>query len=209
MTNRREIATMNKLDAIKSTKKTGKEPFHNQGDLIGFDLLSFWQWSNSELVGNALRGILAEYLVASDIGDVTELRQEWDSYDLVTKEGIKIEVKSSAYIQSWMQDKLSNISFGIQPTFGIDPKTGKRTDIKKRQADFYVFCVLANKEQDSIDPKDVSQWEFYVLPTSVLDRKVPKQKKIALSSLKRLNPTKVKYGEIYTTIKLLKIDKLR
>lgn len=197
---------MNNLDAIKTLRKTGSEPFHDNGKPTGHKLLSFWQWSNSELVGNALRGILAEYLVASDIGNVSELRQEWDSYDLITSEGIKIEVKSSAYIQSWKQDKLSDIRFGIQPTYGLDPETDKRTNIKKRQADVYVFCVLASQEQSSLDPMDVSQWEFYVLATSVLNTKVPTQETMALSSLKRLKPVKVKYGEIYATIKSLGIN---
>ena len=48
---------------------------------------------------------------------------------------------------------------------------------------------------------NVAQWEFYILATSVLNREVPKQASIALSSLKKLNPIKVQYGDIYTTIK--------
>ena len=192
---------MSGLQAILSSRKSGNELFHKNGSSTGDKLLSFWQWSSSELVGNALRGVLAEYLVASDIGCVSELRQEWDAYDLITQEGIKVEVKSGAYIQSWKQEKLSPIRFGIQPTYGWNAETNTSTDIKKRQADVYVFCVLAHKEQQTIDPMNVSQWEFYVLATSVLNREVPKQASIALSSLEKLNPIKVQYGDIYTTIK--------
>ena len=189
------------LEAIKTKRKLGDEPFHNNGKVTGEKLLSFWQWSSSELVGNTLRGVLAEYLVASDIGCVSEARQEWDAYDLLTTEGIKVEVKSSAYIQSWEQDKISPISFGIQKTYAWDAKTNKRTSVKMRQADIYVFCVLAHKEQKTIDPMNVAQWEFYILPTSVLNSEVQNQKSITLSSLKKLNPIRVEYGDIYTTIK--------
>ena len=70
-----------------------------------------------------------------------------------------------------------------------------------RQADIYVFCVLAHKEQKTIDPMNVAQWEFYILPTSVLNSEVQNQKSITLSSLKKLNPIRVEYGDIYTTIK--------
>lgn len=47
-----------------SGRRSGGEGFHATGRPLGFDLLSFWQWSCSDLVGNALRGLVAEYLVA-------------------------------------------------------------------------------------------------------------------------------------------------
>ena len=133
---------MGKLKAIKSIKKSGNEAFHSNGNPTGEKLLSFWQWSSSELVGNVLRSVLAEYIVASDIGCVSELRKEWYAYDLETTEGIKVEVKSSAYLHSWEQDKHSPIKFGIQPTHGWDAKTNTVANEKTRQSDVYVFCVL-------------------------------------------------------------------
>jgi hypothetical protein len=38
---------------------------------------------------------------------------EWNAHDLETDDGIKIEGKSAAYIQSWEQKKLSEIRFDI------------------------------------------------------------------------------------------------
>jgi len=43
---------------------------------------------------------LAEYLVATVLGLNQGVRNEWDAYDLETEAGLKIEVKSAAYIQS-------------------------------------------------------------------------------------------------------------
>lgn len=45
----------------------------------------------------------------------------------------------------------------------------------------------------TLDPLDVDQWEFSVLPTTMLDEKVPTQKTIAMSSLLKLALTKVRF----------------
>ncbi|UFS61424.1 hypothetical protein LOH54_07085 [Sulfurimonas sp. HSL-3221] len=188
------------LGKVKISKMTGKESFHIEGKSLDFDLLSFWQWSSSEILGNALRGVLAEYIVAKDIDCPYEIREEWDAYDLLTPEGWKIEVKSASYIQSWEQSKLSTISFGIQPTIIWENDT-TRSQTPKRQADVYVFCLLAHKDQNSIDPLNLSQWEFYVLPTSTLNEKVGHQKSITLSSLLKLEPNKCSFGNIKDAIR--------
>lgn len=189
------------LEAIVSTRKSGNEPFHINGLDLPDKLLSFWQWSSSELVGNSLRGILAEYIVASALGCTSDVRQEWDAYDIQTQDGLKVEVKSGAYLQSWSQEKLSSIQFGIKPTYGWDAKTNTVTENKTRQSDVYVFCLLKHKDKNTIDPMNVAQWEFYILPTFVLNREVNEQATIALSSLKKLNPASVEYGEINNAIK--------
>ena len=64
----------------------------------------------------------------------------------------------------------------------------------------YVFCVLAHKDKSTVNPLDLSQWEFYVLDTKVLNDKVPKQKTIALSSLLKLNPSQIKYNGLTSEI---------
>ena len=167
--------------------------FYFNGEKQSIDVLSFWQWSSSELLGNTLRGVLAEFIVASTIDGVDKPRDEWDPYDLETKNGLKIEVKSSSYFQSWQQKRKSTINFGIQPT--EDEYSG--SGIKERRADLYVFCVLAYEEDDGkVNPLDLSQWDFYVLETKVLNEKVPTQKSIGLKSLQKLNPVKVQYDKL-------------
>ena len=42
--------------------KIGSEPFVYRGESIGADLLGFWHWAYSDLVSNATRGVLAEYI---------------------------------------------------------------------------------------------------------------------------------------------------
>jgi len=133
---------MNDLLPIKASRKTGKEVFIGLGKGKLLTLKDFWQWSSSDLVSNATRGILAEFLVASALGLNHGVRNEWDSYDLKTDTGVKIEVKSAAYVQSWYQQKLSDITFNIRTTLAWDYKTSRFAKEKKRQADVYVFCLL-------------------------------------------------------------------
>ncbi|MDO3384962.1 hypothetical protein QWI17_03800 [Gilvimarinus sp. SDUM040013] len=180
------------IKTTDSKLKKGNEPFTYQGAKLDFDVLSFWQWSSSELLGNALRGKLAEFIVASSIDALSSLREEWDEFDVVASSGLKIEVKSSSYLQSWQQNKPSRISFGIQPT-GTSQTRGEE---KSRKADIYVFCVLAHKDMSSVNPLSLEQWDFYILSTSVLNEKAPEQQTITLSSLLELKPTHVKYERL-------------
>lgn len=109
---------------IEVVPKKGDEEFQNTGQAINAVLIDFWRWSASDLVSNATRGILAEYLVACAIGIADGARVEWDAYDLLipktdNRAEIRIEVKSSAYLQSWQQKKLSKIIFSIRPTYNL------------------------------------------------------------------------------------------
>jgi hypothetical protein len=176
--------------------KTGKEPFHNQSQPLPFSLIDFWAWSQSDLNNNALRGIIAEFIVMKALGIESAYRIEWDAYDFVTETGLKIEVKSSAYLQSWEQAKLSKISFGIAPTQMWDSQTNIYAEEYQRWADFYVFCLLHHKEKATLDPLNMDQWTFYLLPTEVLNQKNKKQATITLGALLKLQPVACKYGEI-------------
>jgi|SRR5579884_1253076 len=100
---------------IAVERKTGTERFRCIPPDLGFSLLNFWQWSASDLVGNTNRGRLAEFIVARALGlGVNDVQNEWEGYDLLF-DRLKIEVKSSAYIQSWPQRKLCNPCFSIAP----------------------------------------------------------------------------------------------
>jgi len=177
----------NNYDRLKINRKTGTERFRNEDKLLSFDLLNFWQWSASDLVSNATRGVLAEYIVMRALGiENDHIRDEWAAFDLETSNGIKIEVKSAAYLQSWHQKKLSKISFRTPKTRLWNPDTNKLLPESKRQADVYVFALLAHKDKKTVNPLDVSQWEFYVLPTSIINERKRSQHSITLSTLRKI-----------------------
>ncbi|GAA1823386.1 hypothetical protein GCM10009714_01560 [Microlunatus capsulatus] len=157
-------------------------------------MLDFWRWSSSDLLGNAMRGVLAEFIVGTALDCIVgTVREEWDAADLKTSEGVRIEVKSSAYVQSWHQTKAFNPVFGIQPTLGWDADTNLTSE-RRRQADVYVFCLLHHRDKLSADPLDVSQWTFLVLSTERLNEVFDQQKSVTLGSLRsRAHPAEVSY----------------
>lgn len=176
---------MKKLSKLSTQQQSGYEPLCNQGEALDTKLIDFWRWSFSDLVTNTTRGILAEFIVHTALGLPTnQVREEWDNYDLETEDGIKIEIKSAAYIQSWEQKKVSSINFSIKPTKGYEG--GKRSDTSKRQADIYVFCLLKHQDQATINPLKMQQWEFYVVPTILLNEKFPTQKKLSIKPLRAI-----------------------
>ena len=188
------------LGPIEPQRRSGSEPFKNGPTSLPFDLHGFWRWSASDLVSNATRGILAEYIVARALGLAKNgIRDEWAPYDLRTDSGITIEVKSSAYIQSWGQRGYSSVRFGIAKSRAYD-YSARNWDRAKRQADVYVFALLSHKDQTSLDPLDVSQWEFYVVSTAALDAAVGQQKSIGLKALRQIAGEPQAYGKLMAAV---------
>jgi len=137
--------------------------------LPGCTVGDFWKWAYSDILSNRNRSIFAEYLVGVALGVVDKPRVEWDSADLC-HQGRKIEVKSSAECQSWHQEKPSTIKFGIRKAVVWKPETGKYEGEPTRCADLYVFCHYPEQVKAKVNVLDVSAWDFYVVPTHVLNR---------------------------------------
>ncbi len=173
----------------------GTEAFRVDGKPLPFRVRDFWAWSTSELLGNTLRGRLAEFLVAQALGVAHGVRREWHAYDLDFCE-VKIEVKSAAFLQSWRQKKPSRIAFDIAPTRAWDESTGCYDGVARRQADLYVFCLLDHQDAATIDPLNLAQWKFFVLPTVKLNVEAPQQKRITLSRLLKLHPAVCRFDEL-------------
>jgi hypothetical protein len=175
------------LTALHKHLKTGEEQFSIDGKPIGFRLKDFWQWSVSDLISNATRGRLAEFIVATALRiDLKEARDEWRAYDLLTLEGIKIEIKSAAYVQSWNQKKLSVITFNTKASRYWDSETNIQSKDSKRQADVYIFCLLKHADKSTINPLVLEQWEFYVLSRRDLEGYKRSKVSITLKSLQKL-----------------------
>lgn len=183
------------------TRKSGRERFRAGARELDFDLLSFWRWSASDLLSNATRGIVAEYLVARALdADPEGVREGWAAYDLRTKDGVKVEVKSAAYLQSWHQENFSRISFVVPKTRAWDPLTNRLEERPARQADVYVFALLAHQDKETVQPLDVSQWIFYVLPTSMLDGRTRSQHSITLPTLCKICEHPVGYQDLRAAV---------
>jgi len=168
--------------------KAGTERFHVAGRHCDFTVLDFWRWSASDLLSNAMRGVLAEYIVAKELGADDGARTEWDACDIRTGDGLRVEVKSAAYLQSWAQTEASSPSFNIATRRAWDAATNTYAQEPCRTADIYVFALLHHRDKATVDPLDLSQWTFYALPAAVLNEQCPRQKTIRLVPLLKLDP---------------------
>lgn len=179
------------LGPVETKLRDSSEEFRVPGDYgrSAPTLGDYWQWSSSNVLNNTERGIIAEFLVAHALGLTAKPRVEWDSVDLRTGSGLKIEIKSAAYLQSWSQKRLSPIGFGIGPTkweWDAEKDRSVLHDPPKRVADIYVFCLLKHKEKSTVNPLDTDQWEFYVVPTWRIDKERSGGKRIGLRPLRDL-----------------------
>lgn len=189
------------LDRIQATIKSGQEQLTYNDKPLDFSLLDFWRWSVSDILSNATRGRFAEFIVATATNiDKTIIRDEWSAYDLETPDGIKLEIKSAAYVQSWFQRTLSKISFRTKAALYWDSSTNKYSSEKKRYADVYVFCLLHHTNKFTVDPLNLNHWEFYILSTKELNEYTRSQHSLTLKSLQGLTYS-VSYDRLYETIK--------
>jgi len=154
-------------------------------DLNGRTIGDFWQWAYSDVLSNRNRSIFAEYIVALALGVVDKPRVEWDSVDLRYGD-LKIEVKSSAYCQSWFQKKPSAILFSIRKAIFWNSETAAYEGEAIRSADVYVFCVYAEQDKTKGNVLYVSTWDFYVVATETLNREFGTAKSISLSGVARI-----------------------
>lgn len=151
----------------------------------GATVLDFWRWALGDLRMNNARGYLAEFLVARAVQSPAPSRIEWASHDVTDAEGIRIEVKTSSYLQSWSQWKLSCPTFSLAGAAESwhDESGEWRVDPRGR-VDVWVFCLQTCKEHEKYDPLDIDQWRFWVAPSAVIE--ALGQKSAALSTIERI-----------------------
>ena len=191
---------MIELGKISIEEKTGDERLTFNNRILDYKLIDFWRWSVSDIISNATRGRFAEFIVATALRiDLKTIRDEWSAYDLNSPEGIKIEVKSASYLQSWFQKDFSTISFSIRAAKSWDGLTNKQSENSERHAEIYVFCLLKHKDKKSLDPMNLDQWEFYVTPTKILNQYTRSKTSITLPSLQKLTKS-VSYDSLRDTI---------
>lgn len=186
----------------------GSEQLTFKDKELGSSVLDFWSWAYSDLIRNVNRGAFAEFIVLEAMNNQsgitpprTNFRVSMDAYDLLSPDGIRVEVKSSAYIQAWESEHPTRISFRIAPAKSLDSFGNYSADSQyRRHSDVYVFCVWTamSREQNILD---LSLWDFYVIATKTLDQKVPNQKTITFQSLLSLQPRKVDYFGLYEAIR--------
>lgn len=142
-------------------------------------VMEFWQWAFGDLSNDDIKGIFAEWLITKILELPSDQRISWANSDLITSDGIRIEVKTSSYWQSWklinedgspkdldeMLDRWKPKSPGQIRFSGLMARdaTGESKNSNTAfKSDLYVFCFQHESNPQSWNALDMSQWEFYV-----------------------------------------------
>lgn len=179
---------------------TPVEPLDPSAEFVGIDATvgDFWRWAFSDLRMNTNRGALAEFMVAVAVGSTPELSNGWNSFDVLAPDGTRIEVKSSGYLQSWPQKRLSVPNFSRLFSVPWDNELGVMGTEASVNADVFVFALQTQTVPDEYDPLDVSQWDFWVAHADrVRDSKL---RSVGLGWVRKHATGPVAFGEIKTTI---------
>lgn len=174
---------------------TGSEPLRCAWGPLGVTLLDFWRWSESDLLNSLTRARLAEFIVATALGARAEgPRDEHSSLDLVTPDGIEVRVKSASFLKTFHQRDLSKVIFVPQ----VHPSHSRAGGALRAQV--YVFALLDYVERATVDPLDLSQWRFFVPPTSKLEALVTGQHALTVPTLDELSMGSVDYGDLRAAV---------
>lgn len=167
----------------------------------------YWSWAYSDFLSNTNRAVFWEFLVAKALWISESKRIEWDNVDLryLWK---KIEVKTSAYLQSWEQKWISRIQFDIAPRKkSWDSVTNVISESRGRESDIYIFCLLELLDKaEAIEENilNVNNWWFYVTSTGLLNSEFPNQKSISFSKLATITK-RIDFQSLKSTIDLILI----
>jgi hypothetical protein len=161
-------------------------------------LRDFWSWCLSDLRTNTVRPMLAEFLVARALDAADRPRVEWDAYDVLTPDGVRVEVKSAAYLQAWAQAALSKVRFGGLNARTWTAETGYSA-AGSYNADVYVFAIQTATDHASYDALDLGQWLFWVLPRSAVEG--TGLRSMQLARVQALAGAPTPYGELATAVR--------
>ena len=181
-------------------KITEHTPFVNCGESLGITMLDFWKYQYSNIYD--MQEYIAEFIVGKALGINEPMNRDgWTLWD-IDYQGKRIEVKQTSYYHSW-QEKIANGKISQQRTFSITPAFTRYKDSTtsyERQNDIYVFCLNIGTNEEESYPLDMENWEFYVVPTSVINENcTPAQKSISLGKVRKLAPL-TKYEELKNVI---------
>jgi hypothetical protein len=160
------------------------------------DLAVFATWLLGDLRDNTDRAKFAEWLVARAVGaDTTQPRDPWAGWDVITPNGIKIEVKCTGLLQNWTSANPSKPGYDRLITRAPDAPQDEPPAVR---ADVYVFGVHLCQDVTAYNVLDVTQWAFRVVPGRIIS--AWNQKSIRLSVLQQRGYSTVGYADLAQTV---------
>lgn len=131
------------------------------------------------LVTNVYRGILVEAMIAEALqGSWTWVSRDWAPHDFENGEGVRLEVKQSAAVQSWgtKPGAIPRPSFDIARRKLMWCENEQGWTKEATRPEIYVFAYHSVLDRVIADHRDPMQWEFY----AVGETDLPQTKRISL-----------------------------
>ncbi len=189
----------------------GSEHFFLNGQETEMSMIDFWRWHFSDIFD--LQDKIAEFIVAKALGnEKPDNVGVWTLYD-ISYRGLRLEVKETSYYHSWQTDEEEKSQARI---FGITKAYSEykdNTSTYERQNDIYVFCLNIGETKESSNPLKLENWEFYVVPTTVINRECKDAKTVSLSRVRKFTDVvtydglKSKIDEVVEWINDGKVDR--
>lgn len=189
---------------------TGDELFEFDGMPQPVSVSDFWAWAMSRLLMDGPRGDLAEFIVRLALDEnVKTPKRGWGECDIVCKDGTRIEVKCSSYLQEWERETPSRPVFSVAKTVNCDVAEvdgeyryiGRDGSPPERRSDIYVFCLFANSDRETADPLKLDQWQFYVAATERINEMLGDRKTVSIPTLEKIGAAKCDFYGIQREVK--------
>ena len=176
------------LDQLRIVLRSGEEPF--RGDGASLRLIDYWRWSGSSLMDNTARGMLAEF--SSRWPSVARKSHASSGNDSTCALHRASRSRSRAPPLSSRGSRPLRVRSSLRSAAtGWDPKTGQYIEKARRWR--ISTCFVSWRAPD---PLDVDKWQFFVLPSAVLDDACRQQQTIRLGPLKQLSPRACTYRDL-------------
>ena len=140
--------------------------------------------------------------------DVPYNKEMWTLYDILYRD-TRIEVKETSYYHPWNEGgKISQ-----QRSFGIAKANSNyehpdEPNRFERQNDIYIFCVVNGETRESSNPLVLDNWDFYVVPTSVINEKSKDNKTISLNRIRSFGYSPISFDMLRLAVDL-EIDNIK
>lgn len=173
----------------------GNETFKFIGKELGFNVMDYWRFQFSNLIDNL--GFVAEFLIAQSLHkNEPDNAMGWTLHDIDYR-GKRIEVKATSYYQAFKKSHIisEHRVFSIRKTH-IEYQNSKSP--LARQNDIYIFCLDKGRTKETANPLNLENWDFYIVPTKVINEQFGDQKTLSLKRLIKIE----KYGVGLTYDKL-------
>lgn len=190
----------------------------NGPPLVNASLADFWQWTLADLCDDDVKGFFAEWLVHKLLNVESARRVSWANSDLVTPDGVTLEIKATAYWQSWkVLDEFgkprterkygmtsdSAIRFGGLRARDASTVADMRT-LRTLKSHLYVLAFQHEKDIPRWNAMDLSQWEFYVLAADQLSR-LSSGRTVSLTKLRSVQQPLTAQEFVATASQLIKL----